>query len=152
VIEIEFLGGRHGDSILMQWGPERRVMLIDGGSASVYEDVLRQRLLDLPHLPGQPPKIDVVCISHVDDDHIEGIRRLLREIRQTQAEHLPEPVHIVRVWYNSVDKLVDSVDTGLSTSAHAVVSDAKSDDVVAASYNQGEDVRGLTAALGLSGK
>ena len=38
---VEMLPARHGDAILISWGPEdrRRWMLVDGGPATAYDAV-----------------------------------------------------------------------------------------------------------------
>ncbi|MGH7340019.1 MAG: ComEC/Rec2 family competence protein, partial [Candidatus Rokuibacteriota bacterium] len=97
------------------------------------------------------PQIDVVCVSHVDDDHIVGIQRLLTELRRARRHQLPEPIGIRQLWHNSVAELIDTVAAGLSASVQEVMDQARADAVVAASYQQGRDVRDLAAALGLGG-
>ena len=68
-LELELLPARHGDALLLTWGPlaDRRRMLIDGGPASAYPKVsarLRAVAADGP--------LDLLVLTHIDADHIEG--------------------------------------------------------------------------------
>ena len=90
----------HGDSILLEYGAEREVahrVLVDGGTAASYRDV-RTTLLDLPPSFDGHRHLDLVVITHVDGDHIEGIVKLL------QDEDLA--LRIGDVWFNDYQQLV----------------------------------------------
>jgi hypothetical protein len=142
VLKIEALDAKHGDCLLVHWDG-RRTMLIDGGPHGVYEDVLRVRLAALG-------RVDVVCVSHVDDDHITGIERLLTEQNRAHRAQLALPLQIDRLWHNTVEALVDAAEPGLSARAATVLDAARhADGVVAATYRQGDAVTTLGAALGL---
>jgi hypothetical protein len=150
MFKIEFLAARHGDCILVYWG-DRSVILVDGGPDPVYEETLRAHLLELPRDAGRPPALDVVCVTHVDDDHIVGVLELLKELRRTKRDQLPEPFRIKQFWHNSVDDLIESAAPGLPGSVTGLVDQARASVVVAASYNQGREVRDNAVALGLAG-
>jgi hypothetical protein len=68
-LELELLSARHGDALLMTWGPlaERRRMLIDGGPASAYPKVSAR----LREVAAQGP-LELLVLTHIDADHIEG--------------------------------------------------------------------------------
>lgn len=153
MLTFDFLDARHGDCFLVRWGtPDQRVMLVDGGPGGVYEASLRDRLTRLPPGRGGTPDIDVVCLSHVDDDHAAGLLRLLAEIRRARRDELPEPFAVSRLWFNSVEELVDRRAPGLSASVQPLVDRALTDSgAVKASYGQGRAIRDEAAALGLTG-
>ncbi len=151
MLAFEFLPAHHGDCFLVSWGAPVRVMVVDGGPDGVYEEVLRPRLMALPHPQGRAPSVDVLCLSHVDDDHVVGVVRLLRELVRARRDQLPLPVDVRRVWFNSVDDLIDGVEPGLAASVRALVQAAPPDAAVSASYGQGRDVRDSVAALALDG-
>ncbi len=146
MFRLEFLNARHGDSIVVRWDTDR-LMLIDGGPDGVYESTLRPYLLGLPH----PITLEVACVTHVDDDHIQGILALLQELRRKRRDQLPELVRIKRLWHNSVDELLDRADPGLVASTQDVLDQARADPAVGASYNQGRTVRDDAVYLGLEG-
>ncbi|NBM21113.1 ComEC/Rec2 family competence protein [Streptomyces sp. GC420] len=155
MLTFDFLDARHGDSFLVRWGTRggrERVMLVDGGPGGVYEAVLRERLTRLAPDTAGAPRIDAVCLSHVDDDHTAGLLRLLGEIRRARRDDLPEPFAVRRLWFNSVEELVDHASPGLSASVRPLVDRAAADsEAVKASYNQGRAVRDEAVALGLDG-
>jgi beta-lactamase superfamily II metal-dependent hydrolase len=70
---VELLPACHGDAILLEWPdpssadhPTRR-MLVDCGPARAYTDIAN-RLREL-----EPRHIDLLVLTHVDADHIEGM-------------------------------------------------------------------------------
>jgi beta-lactamase superfamily II metal-dependent hydrolase len=126
-------------------------MLVDGGPSGVYEEVLKPRLEKLSRAGGMARILDVVCISHIDQDHIVGVLRLLTEIRRAQRDPQGPSFQIKRLWHNSVEELVDEVEPMLSASVVQAIRLAGNDVAVCASYNQGRDARDLAVALGLGG-
>lgn len=68
-LDVELLPARHGDAVLLTWGPlgQRHRMLIDGGPATAYPEV-SARLRDVR----AEGSIDVLVLTHIDADHIEG--------------------------------------------------------------------------------
>ena len=151
MLKLEFLPARHGDSLLVRWGAPEHIMLVDGGPDQVYEKVLKPYLLALPRPPGIVPTIDALCITHVDEDHIVGIQQLLTETARAKKDQLPLPFDIRRIWFNSVDELLDSIQPGLAAAGEAVVAASRGGGSVAASYAQGRDVRSHIAFLNLTG-
>lgn len=146
MLRFQFLPAHHGDCFLVRWGNPERVMLVDGGPDQVYETVLRPYLKSLPN-----QTVDVLCLSHVDEDHVVGVMQLLRELARAKRDQLALPINVRRVWFNSVDDLVDKVQPGLATSARALVKSAPASTAMPASYAQGSEVRSSIAALGLGG-
>ncbi|CCK25541.1 hypothetical protein BN159_1162 [Streptomyces davaonensis JCM 4913] len=150
---FDFLNARHGDAFLVRWGsPKEKVMLVDGGPPQVFETSLRDRLSQLAPDAQGSPRIDVVCLSHVDDDHAVGLLKLLTQIQRARRDAEPDPFAVKRVWFNSVDELVDRNSPGLSASTQEIVDRASEDSsAVSSSYNQGRAIRDAAAALGLGG-
>lgn len=100
---IEMLPAKHGDALLVEWGRERtRRLLIDGGPLHAYP-ALDERLRKLP---AGDQGLELLVISHVDTDHIEGIVRLLA---------LPEarwPVVPEEIWFNGWRHIEEAHDLG----------------------------------------
>src|SRR3954468_675090 len=76
MLRIEMLPAAQGDAIWVEWGsvidPFRA--LVDGGPATTYRH-LRNRVTSL----GTRPRLDLVVVTHIDRDHLEGIVRLLQD-------------------------------------------------------------------------
>ena len=150
---FDFLDARHGDCFLVRWGtPDERVMLVDGGPGGVYRATLQGRLRQLGGPDGdESPHLDAVCLSHVDDDHADGLVRLFRDMRQAQQDGEALPYAVDTLWFNSVEELVDRRAPGLSASVRPLLESAAADAAVGASYHQGRDIRNAAAALHLDG-
>src|SRR4030042_6362446 len=97
MFRIEVLPAFHGDCILSQYGnPDApRRILIDGGPIGAYKGLCAPPD-DLP--PGKR-RFELLVVTHVDGDHIEGAVRLLAE--RTQEFHFDD------VWFNGWKHLDD---------------------------------------------
>jgi beta-lactamase superfamily II metal-dependent hydrolase len=153
VLTFHFFDAKHGDAFLVEWGsPAGSAMLVDGGPTGTYEAGLRSALLHtLPRDAQGRPRIDVVCLSHIDDDHAAGLVRLFAEIRRARRDSLADPFSVARLWFNSVEELVDRAEPGLSAGVAALFRQAQASEVIAASYNQGRQLRDDAAVLALDG-
>ena len=74
---IEMLPAKHGDALWIEYGTADNVrrILIDGGPINAWPEVSAR----LQQLPVGDAGIELVVISHVDTDHIEGLVRLMAE-------------------------------------------------------------------------
>jgi beta-lactamase superfamily II metal-dependent hydrolase len=88
-MRIHLLPAAHGDCLLVEYGdkPVHRI-LIDGGVKSTYES-LRERFLAMAE---NDRRLDLLVVSHVDADHIEGIVRMLTDDTI--------PIRIGDLWFN----------------------------------------------------
>jgi hypothetical protein len=101
---IEMLPAKHGDALLVEYGDEDRTrrILIDGGPLKAYPE-LEKRLAAIP-LGDQT--VELLVVTHVDTDHVEGIIRLLA---------LPEqkwPIFVNEVWFNGWRHIEEARDLG----------------------------------------
>jgi len=154
---LEALQADHGDALLLHWGSatKPRIAVIDGGPDPTYRTILRPRLQQLAgQRPGGSLDVDLLMISHIDDDHIEGVQRLLTDVARDQ---FPE-VHVDRFWFNSFDE-VAAPDSGFVAAASRRSSLAVSrlqrfgarSAPVMASVPQGRKVAALATTLGIEG-
>jgi len=97
MFSIEMLPAREGDCLWVRYGDIRkpRQILIDGGRAATYKQ-LKQRFSKLS--PNQR-EFELLIITHVDRDHIEGALNLL--------EDTTVPVKFKDIWFNGYDHLKD---------------------------------------------
>jgi len=102
MLKVELLPAAHGDAILVQYGAKTspRQILVDGGPHSTYP-ALRERILALP---AAKRRFELVIVSHVDTDHIDGILCLL------QDEELG--VKIGDLWFNGQRHLAPRAQLG----------------------------------------
>jgi beta-lactamase superfamily II metal-dependent hydrolase len=87
VFSVEMLPAGHGDCVLLRYGrgSEPYFVLIDGGPYDCYS-ALRSRLVALGR------RIELLVVTHVDADHVEGIVKLLQDSRLA--------LQIKDIWFN----------------------------------------------------
>ena len=101
-----------GDCLLLHSGTKESpfLVMIDGGPGDTYVPHLRPRLVAIKvarKLDNQKPlPIDLLMISHVDDDHIRGILDFTRELNQ--AVGVPF-ARISSLWHNTFDDVIGNV-------------------------------------------
>jgi beta-lactamase superfamily II metal-dependent hydrolase len=110
---LDVLRARKGDCLMLHFGSQEkpRLMLIDGGPSQVYGPFLAPRLKAVHVARGldedAPLPIEVVMVSHIDDDHIKGILDLTRDQRGTPKTRL----RVASLWHNSFDDLLKTKPT-----------------------------------------
>ena len=104
-----------GDCLLLFTEDNQFHMLVDGGRPRSFQAFVRDELADLRDAER---KLNVVCVSHIDEDHIAGIVNLIEdevawriaEFHQSDPEFSdPEfrrPPEIDQVWHNALFELL----------------------------------------------
>jgi beta-lactamase superfamily II metal-dependent hydrolase len=161
---LEALDARKGDSLLLHFGAPAQptLIVIDGGPAGVYNRRLRPRLEQLRarRTPDAALPIRMVMVSHLDDDHINGVLAMLNEIDDLRAGKKPQPYDVLTLWHNSFDDILgnetDLLTANLKTAATAASSDTaipadlpihRDAALVLASVGQGRDLRARAKSL-----
>ena len=107
IFSLDVRRARKGDCTLLHYGDSGnpRLIVIDGGPSDVYEPHLKPRLEELrdQRNAGQPLLVDMVMVSHVDDDHMRGILDFARELKEAPGVPLAQ---VSRLWHNSFDKII----------------------------------------------
>ncbi|MBN2307552.1 MAG: hypothetical protein JXR94_01190 [Candidatus Hydrogenedentes bacterium] len=164
VFTLEALQAKHGDALLLHYGStaDPQLMVIDGGPDTVYGNWLRPRLMEIQEAkdPDNPLLIKLLLVSHIDDDHINGILDLTKELRGCAG---PPPFTIERLWHNSFDDIVGAEDkpleAALDTMSAAALGGApapgtaalsEESAMVMANVKQGRTLREDAKTLGLS--
>jgi prepilin-type processing-associated H-X9-DG protein len=77
MFNIRFFSARYGDAIRIAYGEPTapRLVLIDGGTGGTREQILA----DLKDYEAKGGILELIVVTHVDRDHIEGILRLLED-------------------------------------------------------------------------
>ena len=165
---LDVIRARKGDCLLLHYGTatEPRLIIIDGGPANVYKPQLRRRiekirtarrLDDNASLP-----VDIVMVSHVDDDDIKGVLDLTKELRIQKKNGEPQLLKVATLWHNCFDDLLsttpDQLQAHVGFGAAAVdgaidLGDEELDAAkVLASIPQGRTLRDDAAFLGDDGR
>lgn len=95
IFRIHAFPAQRGDALWIEYGPQASPfrILVDGGITKTG----REHLIDHVEGLGDHPHIDLLVVTHIDLDHIQGIISLLNEIEK--------PVTIDSVWFNGWDQL-----------------------------------------------
>lgn len=111
VFTLEILRAKYGDCLMLHYGTtdEPALALIDGGPSGVYTSFLKPRLRALRLERGLPPEqslpIDLCMLSHIDDDHVLGLRDLTKELVEAREDNKAEMVQILDLWHNAFDDI-----------------------------------------------
>ncbi len=92
---IHMLPASYGDCLLIEYGDEESptYILIDGGPYYQFEEIYSTLQREVPKMK----EIELLVITHVDTDHIEGVIRLIRSD--------PSLYDVKKVWFNSFEDL-----------------------------------------------
>jgi hypothetical protein len=114
---LDIRRARKGDCLLLHGGTKAApfLVMIDGGPDNVYTPHLRPRLAAIKaarKLDDQKPlPIDLLIVSHVDDDHIRGILDFTREL--IEAAGVPF-ARVSSLWHNTFDDVIGNTPSELT--------------------------------------
>ena len=82
-------------------------MVIDGGPAGIYKNFLKPRLLEIREAltPEKPLPLSMVMVSHMDDDHVNGILALTNEAFKPRNNQEPQLYEMPDLWFNACDDI-----------------------------------------------
>ena len=167
IFSLDVRRARKGDCLILHYGTNAKpgLVLIDGGPAQVYGPQLKPRLGEIRKArrlaEGEPLTVDLLMVSHIDDDHINGILELTHELVDAKAARKPLPLKVLNFWHNTFediiagnpDELVASVKASFGPASLAGEPDTEGLDPhtakVLASVGQGLRLRDDARALGL---
>jgi glyoxylase-like metal-dependent hydrolase (beta-lactamase superfamily II) len=118
MLMLEALRAKHGDALLLHHGTKAkpRLIVIDGGPPGVYPDALKPRLEQLRTAQkladATPLDIDLLMVSHIDEDHIAGVLELMQKLRDQAG---PKSWKIQRVWHNAFDDILGNTDASIAS-------------------------------------
>jgi len=116
MFKLRIVQAFHGDCLILECGPEQEpyYLLIDGGPGYVYEKHLKKELVKIRKQGG---KINLAVLSHVDDDHVNGLLDLLAELISQRRKKKPETIEVVDLWHNAFGQtLGESIERGMARS------------------------------------
>lgn len=105
-----------GDCLLIHFGTSDApgLILVDGGPSGIYSKHLKPRLRDIRAqrrgLPTNAPlDVDLMMVSHIDDDHVAGILDLTKgEVEAVDAQR-PRQLNVLDFWHNSFDDVLGNL-------------------------------------------
>ncbi len=117
-MKITIFQSGKGDCLLLCGKGEKGRILVDGGMANAYSKFVAPHLGELAEkkLP-----LDLVYLSHIDEDHIAGVLQLMHDhvdwrvhdfqLQQGNHDHpapeSPRPPKIKEIWHNSFHEMLE---------------------------------------------
>jgi hypothetical protein len=115
-MKLTLLPSDKGDCLFLE-ATDGTAILIDGGMPDTYVQYVRPFLNDWTTKNKRP--LDLVYLSHIDEDHIAGILQLMDDIVAWRVFHhkkkqgvkwtkpdFPEPPEVARLWHNGFHDLI----------------------------------------------
>ena len=101
MLRVKSLPAGHGDCLWLEYGSDSSVhrLLVDGGTAGTYT-VLKSAV---DALPTTDRRFDLIVVTHIDIDHIDGIVSLFED-RGSSYE-------VGDVWFNGFPHLPEEHET-----------------------------------------
>jgi glyoxylase-like metal-dependent hydrolase (beta-lactamase superfamily II) len=149
---LEALQAEHGDSLLLHYGDaiDPKLIVIDGGPPLVWGATLRPRLEDLRATlvgDGSSLPIELMMVSHIDDDHIGGLLGMTRTLCKAAVDGEPLPYDVLALWHNAFSDLLDDDNALGAVASASAVGGAAASNVVAAAMPIDDDARPARAVV-----
>lgn len=98
-IKIKVLPALEGDCIFINFGQkgQRKNIMIDGGKGRACEREMQQEILDIEN---RKEVVDLLIVTHIDDDHIRGILSLFSNPNIDKGL-------LHKVWFNSASNIAE---------------------------------------------
>jgi beta-lactamase superfamily II metal-dependent hydrolase len=91
---IEMFPAEQGDAFLIRLENKMNI-LVDMGYATTYRDFIKKRLIEVKN---ENQCIDLLVITHIDEDHIQGAIEFFKE--NGNADN-PNIIEVKEIWHNS---------------------------------------------------
>ena len=122
---LDVMRARKGDCLMLHFGTadDPHHIIIDGGPKAVFGPSLKPRLEqirgNLSTADNESLGVDCLMVSHVDDDHIQGILDLTKELITKKNEKKPGIVNVFNFWHNSFEDIIGSTPDELTAAVHS---------------------------------
>lgn len=116
---LEAVPARYGDCLLLHYGSAAKpgLALIDGGPSQVWKPFLEKRLKAIQGKRGNSFQIDLLMVSHIDDDHVLGITDFTGAWRAEKTAGNKWPYPVRQAWFNSFERISNAKDIGAVTAS-----------------------------------
>jgi ribonuclease BN (tRNA processing enzyme) len=109
-MNLNVLQAAYGDCMILKSGSQSKSsqtnsyhFLIDGGPASTYNIGLKE---ELQTIRGKGGRVDLLIVSHVDNDHINGLLKLMRDLSLQKTSNKRWTIEIDALWYNAFSRTI----------------------------------------------
>jgi hypothetical protein len=125
IFSLDVQRARHGDCLILHYGSndDAGIAIIDGGPSQVYKPHLKPRLAQIRKARKLGNKeslvVDLLMVSHIDDDHISGILELTKELVELKDSQQPMTFKVRSFWHNTFDDIIGNDPTELRNAVTA---------------------------------
>jgi beta-lactamase superfamily II metal-dependent hydrolase len=141
-LRLRVIQAAYGDCLILEYGQAERTghILIDGGPDGVYASHLKPELEAIA--AGGKGKIDLMVLTHVDEDHVVGLVDLMSDLATAKGRGTQPFISVERLWYNTFRQMLgEDGDLAGSFSAFAAAPGVPANmQHFAFSVTQGEDL------------
>ena len=109
-MNLNVLQAAYGDCMILKSGSQSESsrnnshhFLIDGGPASTYNAGLKEELQKIREKGG---RMDSLIVSHVDNDHINGLLKLMQDLSLQKTSNKRWTIEIDALWYNAFSRTI----------------------------------------------
>jgi beta-lactamase superfamily II metal-dependent hydrolase len=147
IFSLEALRAKYGDSLLLHYGAaeDPRLVVIDGGPSGVFKATLLPRLEQLRGERGGKLPIEVLMVSHLDDDHVRGVLDLAEAM--DEEGDLRAGFDVKTLWVNAFEDTVGDAKPITAAVAAAPAGLESHLEAVVASVGEGRDLRDVARKL-----
>jgi beta-lactamase superfamily II metal-dependent hydrolase len=147
MFKLHAVQAEEGDSLLLEYGTPSKphFILVDGGPRRTYANHLRGVLEGLSRR-----ELELVILSHVDDDHAVGLVDLFSELFEQQENDKPLLVKPKALWHNAFSQtMTHELQERLANTLASAPNQAalQATQAVLAGVNAGSKLRGLATSL-----
>lgn len=105
MFNLHVFQAHHGDCLIVEYGEadKPKYMLVDGGPERTYRERLRHELLKIRDKGG---KLERLVVSHVCNDHINGLVELFLDLRDQHIKKARKTIDIKSIWFNQFSHTV----------------------------------------------
>jgi hypothetical protein len=109
-MNLNVLQAAYGDCMILKSGSQSESsqtnshhFLIDGGPASTYNAGLKEELQKIREKGG---RVESLIVSHVDNDHINGLLKLMQDLSLQKTSNKRWTIEIDALWYNAFSRTI----------------------------------------------
>ena len=153
-LKLEVVKANEGDCLLLHYGDgdTPALTLIDGGTPIAYGEYLEKRLRQLREDlvgDGEPLPLELVMVSHIDQDHIGGVRKLLEAIESATDKHTDLPYEVGQLWHNGFRQLTGADEKSVEEAEKASLDAVPEAGAIVAAAKEGASTSTLATTLGI---
>ncbi len=99
-LRLRVIQADYGDCLILEYGQDAQAghILVDGGPDGVYANHLKPELQAIAAAGG---KVDLMVLSHVDEDHVVGLVDMLSDLATAQNQGKQPFISVERLWSNT---------------------------------------------------